>query len=132
MKEIVFESVDLNSARSYIENLDLSYIVRDMCDELYPLPKWTHLDAVACSRLYKNFLLLKRKHMEVNLVPTREIDEFWHNHILYTKKYTQDCLKIFGHYLHHEPASPADNPEKLINEFLITKKLYLEEFKISL
>ena len=118
----------LNKARQYLDHLNLSYIVETMCAESYPMPRWTRQDANRCCLLYKNFLYLIKKHSDENLVPTREIDEFWHNHILYTRNYVNDCLNIFGHYLHHEPAMPEDNPEELIRNYQKTKQYYLEEF----
>jgi hypothetical protein len=33
----------------------------------------------------------------------REIDNMWHNFILYTKDYTDFCHRYFGSYLHHQP-----------------------------
>lgn len=120
--------VSLEEARCYIDELDLRYIAESMCAPAYPLPRWTLEDALQCCRLYKNFLYLLKKYLPIPLVPTREIDEFWHNHILYTRHYFRDCDHIFGHYLHHEPASPADDTSELINHFLETKRLYLQEF----
>ena len=124
--------VTLEQARNYLNNLDLSYIVSSMCAESYSLPRWTLSDANYCAQLYKNFLLLIKKHQPEAMVPTREIDEFWHNHILNTKKYYQDSLQIFGHYLHHEPASMDDDPEQLIADFQQTKKYYQNEFGVPL
>lgn len=120
---------DLATARSYLESLDLTYIAEAMCAVTYPLPRWNMIDAKRCEALYKDFLLLQKKHLPTPLVPTREIDEFWHNHILYTKNYFHDCMNIFGHYLHHEPASPNEDQKQLIDNFLLTKQLYFEEFK---
>lgn len=116
-------------AREYIENLNLDYIVEAMCSSSYPLPRWTKEDALKCCRLYKDFLILKKIHRNIALVPTREIDEFWHNHILYTKEYVADCMNIFGHYLHHQPASPKEDPEEMVKAYLKTKELYFNEFK---
>ncbi len=120
--------ISIEIAKEYISQLDLSYIINAMCSSEYPLPKWTTSDAAHCAMLYKNFLWLHKKHPSIFFVPTKEIDEFWHNHILYTKNYHQDCLQIFGHYLHHEPANPNENPGPLIDAYLQTKQLYLEEF----
>lgn len=122
------KQVSLGEARAYLDGLDLSYIIKTMCAEHYVLPRWTNEDAQYCCKLYKNFLYLCKKHPSFSLVPTREIDEFWHNHILYTKNYWQDCLRIFGNYFHHEPASPSAPPEGLVHDFMLTKRLYLEEF----
>lgn len=122
----------IESARHYINQLDLNYVIQAMCDESYPLPRWTNEMAERCSKLYKNFLLLQRLYPEVPLVPTREIDEFWHNHILYTREYHHDCLSIFGHYLHHSPTKPDEDPLALIDAFKRTKDLYFDTFNEQL
>ena len=57
---------------------------------------------------YRVFLHLKKLYPEEIIVPTKEVDIVWHNHILFTKKYHQDCEKIFGKYLHHSPVSEKD------------------------
>ncbi len=114
-------TVNPEAARVYIRQRIESWLhYRSRCAAIAssPLPRWTYSDAEYCCQLYKNFLLLIKKHLPTLLVPTREIDEFWHNHILYTRNYLQDCKHIFGHYLHHEPASPDEEPEKLIEGFL--------------
>lgn len=127
-----FITVSLNDARTYIEQLNLDYIVETMCSVSYPLPRWNLSDAEHCRLLYKNFILLQKIHITEQLVPTREIDEFWHNHILYTQQYTIDCKHIFGRYLHHAPASPGDNPKDLINQYQKTKDYYFQEFNVPL
>lgn len=125
--------IELQAALNYIEQLDLSYISQAMCATSYPLPRWTLADAKHCEQLYKNFLILIKKYPHDHLVPSRDIDEFWHNHILYTKNYHQDCLKIFGHYLHHEPASNEDDEaDNLVNNYLKTKQYYFDTFGESL
>lgn len=123
------DPISFEAAREYIDQLDLGYIIDKMCSPHYPLPRWNLSDAKQCAQLYKNYLILIKKHFSQRLVPTREIDEFWHNHILYTENYVRDCEHIFGEYLHHHPASPIDDAEKLIKGFEKTKRLYLEEFK---
>lgn len=119
----------IDAAIAYINSLNLEYIVHKMTADDYPLPQWTLEDAQKCCQLYKNFLILHVKYLPQPLVPTREIDEFWHNHILHTQRYTEDCLHIFGHYLHHQPAEPTTTDWIAIkNNFEITKELYLKEF----
>lgn len=119
---------ELRESRRYWHELDLDYVIEFMCSEAYPLPRWQRTDAEACAQCYKNFLWLNKVHQGQALVPTRDIDEFWHNHILYTRNYVRDCLAIFGYYLHHEPTSPAEDPAILVNHYLATKALYLAEF----
>lgn len=64
---------------------------------------WTteHADRVELS--YKRFLALLAMHPGRQIAPTRDIDKFWHAHILDTRKYAADCEQIFGAFLHHHP-----------------------------
>lgn len=124
--------ISLASARLYIEQLDFQYIVNKMCSPTYPLQQWTLPDALHCAKLYKNYLFLLKKHLPNSLVPSRAIDEFWHNHILHTKNYVQDCLTIFGHYLHHEPAAVDEDGQRFVKDYLQTKQFYLAEFGVPL
>ncbi len=52
---------------------------------------------------YKRFLTLLVTHPETPIAPSKDIDKFWHGHILDTMKYAEDCEKIFGYFLHHFP-----------------------------
>jgi len=122
----------IKTAKIYLESLDLTYIVDYMCSANYTLPRWTRDDAKTCMRLYKNYLLLNIIYPNEALVPTREIDEFWHNHILHTKKYFNDCKNIFGVYLHHVPNDPLEEVELLIQQYANTKELYFNEFNEQL
>lgn len=124
--------ISLVSARLYIERLDFQYIVNKMCSPTYPLQQWTVSDALHCAKLYKNYLFLLKKHLPDFLVPSRAMDEFWHNHILHTKNYVQDCLAIFGHYLHHEPAAAGEDSQRFIQGYSKTKQFYLAEFGVPL
>lgn len=101
-----------------------------MSSQHYFLPQWpSNLAATAC-KLYKNFLWLHCKYSDVLLVPTKDIDEVWHNHILFTKQYHADCEALFGRYLHHHPSDRDNEAEinKLVEPFQTTKALYLQEF----
>jgi hypothetical protein len=48
-----------------------------------------------------NWQIIKAGASEI--IPTQEVDEFWHTHILDTKKYAADCEKFLGQFLHHFP-----------------------------
>jgi hypothetical protein len=52
---------------------------------------------------YKRFLSLVVKYPEHTIAPNREVDAFWHAHILDTMKYAEDCRNVFGYFLHHYP-----------------------------
>ncbi|MDO8508520.1 MAG: glycine-rich domain-containing protein-like [Nanoarchaeota archaeon] len=52
---------------------------------------------------YKRFLYMSATHSKSSIVPTKDIDEFWHYHILDTRKYAEDCQNTFGFFVHHFP-----------------------------
>jgi hypothetical protein len=80
---------------------------------------------------YKRFLALKRKYPENEIVPNAAIDKFWHQHILDTAKYADDCQNYFGYFLHHYPyfgMNGSEDVQNLIEAFEETKKLYYHHF----
>jgi hypothetical protein len=52
---------------------------------------------------YKRFLTLLVKFPDETIAPTKDVDKFWHAHILDTMKYAADCERVFGYFLHHFP-----------------------------
>ncbi|HUG78100.1 MAG TPA: glycine-rich domain-containing protein-like [Burkholderiales bacterium] len=52
---------------------------------------------------YKRYLTLMVKYPEQTIAPTKDVDKFWHGHILDTMKYAEDCQSVFGYFLHHFP-----------------------------
>lgn len=119
----------LHATRAQLDALDLTYLVDTVCSPLYPLPRWQREAAEHTLKRYKNFLCLQHRHRDTPLVPKKDIDEFWHNHILFTENYTRDCLTIFGYYLHHRPALPGDDLNELKAPFEHTKALYEASFQ---
>ena len=63
--------------------------------------------------------------------PPKDIDTFWHGHILDTQAYMRDTAAIFGQYVHHYPyfgmRGKADH-QKLLDAFENTKRIYREEY----
>ena len=75
---------------------------------------------------YKRYLILKHEHPEKEIVPNGVIDKFWHQHILDTIKYADDCQKLFGKFIHHFPyfgMNGKEDAQNLINAFEETKML---------
>ena len=52
---------------------------------------------------YRRFLTLLVKYPDSTVAPSKEVDKFWHGHILDTMKYAADCEQVFGYFLHHFP-----------------------------
>lgn len=49
---------------------------------------------------------MRFKHPGQWLVPSPDVDEIWHAHILHTREYARDCEDVFGPggFLHHSPS----------------------------
>lgn len=87
---------------------------------------WNKPQAFRAIGRYKTFLFISYLYPELLLVPTPEIDQVWHCHILHTRQYRRDCEILFGCYIDHEPDSRLwgeANPQKLDAAFARTQSL---------
>lgn len=83
---------------------------------------------------YRGFLTLLVTHPGVTLAPCKDVDKFWHGHILDTLKYAEDCDRVFGHFLHHFPYFGMRGDEDAANLARAgetTRRLYREQFGTS-
>lgn len=80
---------------------------------------------------YKRFLTLNFRYPDQDIVPTKLVDEIWHQHILDTRAYTADSQVVFGEYFHHYPyfGMRGDGDAANLSEsFLETVRLYQKDF----
>jgi len=80
---------------------------------------------------YRRFLFLNFKYKGSPVVPNELIDEFWHYHILDTRKYVADCSDLFGEMLHHFPyfGMRGEEDRKNLNKaYETTKETFLAEY----
>jgi len=97
-----------------IANLDLGYLGRKLLDDdAYEAlrrngePLWDEERVARALHEYKQFLALMYWNREAALVPSEDIDDVWHTHVLNTARYQQDCETIFGCFQHHLPSFGA-------------------------
>lgn len=57
---------------------------------------------------YRAYLAKGKLDGSVKHIPSKDVDEVWHAHILFTKQYHRDCDDYFGFYFHHVPFEPSD------------------------
>lgn len=76
---------------------------------------------------YRQFLALMFWHPEAFLVPSEDIDEAWHAHVLHTARYEADCETIFGRFQHHAPSSGAAVEEQSEHQDGLDETLQLFE-----
>lgn len=84
---------------SDIAELDLEAIEFKACVE----EGWTIEQVFSAIREYRAFLHAIRNYPRELLAPTKHVDTVWHHHILDTRKYIEDCQRLFGRYIHHNP-----------------------------
>jgi hypothetical protein len=92
---------------------------------------WSREYADQMEVAYKRFLTLLVAHPETTVAPSKEIDKFWHAHILDTMKYAEDCQQVFGYFLHHFPyfgLRGADDAAQLEQAGQEMERLYQQEF----
>ncbi len=63
---------------------------------------WTEEQRLRSLRRYRMWLGLKQRHPRARLAPTRDIDLFWHLHMLAPVAYQRDCARLFGRVLDHD------------------------------
>ena len=116
-------------------DLDLEPIARQLADRDRGLG-WTQKQTARAIEFYKMFLYLIRLYPHTRLVPTWEIDQVWHRHILTnTYQYVLDCQKLFGRTLHHVSHFGQRNEprlEQLEAAFVNTQALFRKHFGVVL
>jgi hypothetical protein len=68
-----------------------------------------HLDLLETE--YRRFLALRLAYPEASIVPCKLVDEMWHQHILDTIAYREDCDVIFGRFMDHFPYFGMRGPQ---------------------
>src|SRR5688572_459324 len=115
-----------------IQALDLEPVKLRMMDAQLG-EGWTREYADSIGIAYKTYLTMLVKYPDdaEDILLSEDVDEFWHTHILQTRKYMQDCQNVFGNYLHHEPhvgeVTSADIEKRTIQAER-TRQLYEREF----
>jgi hypothetical protein len=115
-----------------IQVLDLESVkLRLMDPELGK--NWSRAYAESIEAAYKRYLAMLVKYQDAaeDIMLSKDVDEFWHTHILQTIKYAEDCERVFGTFLHHNPhigERTAADLEKRSVMAEKTRSLYEREF----
>jgi hypothetical protein len=88
-----------------LPTFDLSEVMKQVrADPIHS--DWPEERFVQAELEYRQFLSLCRSNPGQKVMPTRLGDAVWHQHILNTKLYVDDCRSYLGYYLHHLPRMP--------------------------
>lgn len=132
----VFETATRTLPES-IANLDLDYLGRKLLDDdAFEAERrngdrlWDEERVERALDEYRQFLALMYWNPEAVLVPSEDIDEVWHTHVLNTARYQDDCETIFGHFQHHFPSfgGSAEVQEQQAKGYDETLKLFEDAF----
>lgn len=88
-----------NFAAAAIRQLDLSWLEV----QLVRFHDFEPERAARAVQLYRCFLEISADHPERMIAPPAGADKAWHVHMLNNRRYNEDCLRIFGTILHHDP-----------------------------
>lgn len=117
-------------AAQRIGRMDLSMVKLKLMDSEEGLG-WGQSHADEVEIRYRRFLCMIYVCRDGSVVPTKDIDAFWHQHILDTRAYAADCEQVFGEFIHHFPyfgmRGEAD-AEDLVSSFATTEALYARAF----
>ncbi len=72
---------------------------------------WSREQREAALDRYRKWLGLKLSNPTARLAPTRDIDLFWHLHMLAPVAYFRDCKRYFGRLLDHDGGFGKDPSE---------------------
>lgn len=136
-KEMTLLDTATRTLPESIEGLDLSDLGRKLLqDDAFEAQRrngeqlWDEERVARALHEYKQFLALMHWYPDAVLIPSEDIDDVWHTHVLNTARYQQDCEAIFGSFQHHAPSS-GDSEEVLdehTNDRDETLQLFEEAF----
>jgi hypothetical protein len=113
-----------------LNDVDFSMVKRKLMDEDEG-QGWTQEYVDAVEIRYRRYLCMLFMNPNGSIVPTRDIDLFWHHHILDTRAYALDCQNVFGYFVHHFPyfgMRDEEDAKDLLSSFESTKIYYKSLF----
>jgi hypothetical protein len=129
MNTITPSQEDVTAAVELVDSVDLTPISRQLQHD--DPETWTAESIDKIELKYRRFLVLNVLHPNTTLSVDKALDDYWHQHILDTRKYAEDCQRVFGYFLHHDPYFGLDSDDEWLENvglFSATQDLYEEAF----
>jgi hypothetical protein len=92
---------------------------------------FTREDSALAEGEYRKFLALHLMYPDADIVPCHLVDDIWHQHILDTIAYREDCDAVFGRFLDHFPyfgMRGDDDAQALVDAYDDTLERYADAF----
>lgn len=104
-QKLRIRDLPVQTKRRRIAQLDLS----PEREKIMKRHNWDEAKASNMEAEYRDFLILLAENPDKIVSPwSNDLDLFWHEHILNTRKYAIDCDHIFGHLIQHDPHIEKD------------------------
>jgi hypothetical protein len=113
------QSASIENVMRLVNSIDLRMVKLKIMDEEEG-QGWDQDQADYVERRYRRYLCMVYMTGNGSVVPTKDIDLFWHQHILDTRAYARDCQSLFGEFRHHFPyfgMRGEDDAKNLQNAF---------------
>ncbi len=121
---VIPKETEVSLKRNLINSLDLDRVIARVASE----NNWDNKKAKQIEAQYRAFLTVAYANPGIRLIPSVDIDEVWHSHILHTIDYCRMSQDIFGGYLHHTPQLENEiDVEAHQNDFHQSKELIIAE-----
>ena len=119
-----------DEALRLLERIDLTLIRQKLADAVEG-KGWDEAKLDLAEGEYRKFLALHLMFPASDIVPCHLVDEIWHAHILDTVAYAEDCMTVFGFFLHHFPyfgMRDAEDAANLVTAYDETVTRYVAAF----
>lgn len=116
----------IETTMSLINSIDFTMVKKKLMDEEEG-QGWDEEYTNYVELRYKRYLCMIILSKNGSIVPTKNIDLFWHQHILDTRAYAKDCQTIMGQFIHHFPyfgMRSEEDAQDLLDSFEETKVFY--------
>mgnify|MGYP007077433824 CR=1 FL=1 len=82
---------------------------------------WSREQITAAIRGYQRYLTLVMLYPDYNFVPSKVVDEVVHFHLLHVPNFDEDCMRLFGRTLLHDPKYGMNQPDpKEVESSIVT------------
>jgi hypothetical protein len=95
----------------FVSTYEFPETVRECLAKSYSMLSDEELDMVI-SGLRQFFVVCGKNNLRWCMMPSKVIDEAWHQFILNTKEYQFFCNKAYGKFLHHSPSRAMSSQTK--------------------
>jgi hypothetical protein len=122
---------DVPAFEAKLEKLNNTVCLDKIEDRLMRVHFWNKEEAAAVREDFVRFAGLTFLRPQIEIVPTKKIDEFWHTFLIFTQMYLDWCEKNWGpnFFFHHVPGHKGDGSWEMTRD--LARNVYGVEWKDS-